>query len=263
MQIVGIKFDSQPKIYSFDGEKFDLKVEDKVVVETLRGLELGSVAILEQESALLETNEPLKPILRKATKADLEAHEKIIKNMPKYKAKVKQLVKARGLEMKIVSVESTLDGAKLIINFTAESRVDFRELVKDLASEFRTRIELRQIGSRDEVKLVGGMGLCGRPCCCTKNTGDFEHVSIKMAKTQNLSLNPNSINGLCGRLMCCLAYENELYEEASKLAHKVGSRVKTPDGEGEVMYNDLLNKLTSVKIGDEVKEYKMTNVKEV
>ena len=263
MQIVGIKFVSQPKIYSFDAEELELNIGDKVVVETVRGLELGTVMTIEKENMLLETNEPIKPVLRKATKEDILSHEKNLNNMPAIKIKVKEIVKARELDMKIVSVESTLDNSKLIINFTADNRVDFRELVKDLAGEFKTRIELRQIGSRDEVKIVGGMGACGRPCCCTKNTGDFEHVSIKMAKTQNLSLNPNSINGLCGRLMCCLAYENEHYEEATKMAHKIGSQVKTPDGVGEVMYNDLLKRTTSVKLGDEIKDYKMTDIKEI
>ena len=257
MQIkeVGINFEGQPKIYSFNPAGLNLKLGDYVVVDTARGLELGKVATPIKEEEVKEGNEPLKKVIRLATEEDIKAKGNNVLEAKKDKTKIIEIVNNFKLDMKIVSVELTLDKSKMLINFTSDNRVDFRELVKTLASEFKTRIELRQIGPRDEVKILGGLGPCGRPCCCTKNTGDFEHVSIKMAKNQGLSLNPSNISGLCGRLMCCLSYENKHYAEALKLMPKVGSEVKTPDGVGTVLYNNLLKRTVEVKFEDDKKEY--------
>ncbi len=262
MQIkeVGINFEGQPKIYSFNPAGLNLKLGDYVVVDTARGLELGKVATPIKEEEVKEGNEPLKKVIRLATEEDIKAKGNNILEAKKDKTKIIEIVNNFKLDMKIVSVELTLDKSKMLINFTSENRVDFRELVKTLASEFKTRIELRQIGPRDEVKILGGLGPCGRPCCCTKNTGDFEHVSIKMAKSQGLSLNPSNISGLCGRLMCCLSYENKHYAEALKLMPKVGSEVKTPDGVGTVLYNNLLKRTVEVKFEDDKKEYAVSEL---
>ena len=237
-----------------------MKLGDYVVVDTARGLELGKVATPIKEEEVKEGNEPLKKVIRLATEEDIKAKGNNVLEAKKDKAKIIEIVNDFKLDMKIVSVELTLDKSKMLINFTSENRVDFRELVKTLASEFKTRIELRQIGPRDEVKILGGLGPCGRPCCCTKNTGDFEHVSIKMAKNQGLSLNPSNISGLCGRLMCCLSYENKHYAEALKLMPKVGSEVKTPDGVGTVLYNNLLKRTVEVKFEDDKKEYAVSEL---
>ena len=262
MQIkeVGIDFEGQPKIYSFNPAGLNLKLGDYVVVDTARGLELGKVATPIKEEEVKEGNEPLKKVIRLATEEDVRAKENNVLEAKKDKTRIIEIVNDFKLDMKIVSVELTLDKSKMLINFTSENRVDFRELVKTLASEFKTRIELRQIGPRDEVKILGGLGPCGRPCCCTKNTGDFEHVSIKMAKNQGLSLNPSNISGLCGRLMCCLSYENKHYAEALKLMPKVGSEVKTPDGVGTVLYNNLLKRTVEVKFEDDKKEYAVSEL---
>ena len=262
MQIkeVGINFEGQPKIYSFNPAGLNLKLGDYVVVDTARGLELGKVATPIKEEEVKEGNEPLKKVIRLATEEDIKAKENNVLEAKKDKTKIIEIVNDFKLDMKIVSVELTLDKSKMLINFTSDNRVDFRELVKTLASEFKTRIELRQIGPRDEVKILGGLGPCGRPCCCTKNTGDFEHVSIKMAKNQGLSLNPSNISGLCGRLMCCLSYENKHYAEALKLMPKVGSEVKTPDGVGTVLYNNLLKRTVEVKFEDDKKEYAVSEL---
>lgn len=262
MQIkeVGINFEGQPKIYSFNPSGLNLKLGDYVVVDTARGLELGKVATPIKESEVKEENEPLKKVIRLATEEDIKAKGNNVLEAKKDKTRIIEIVNDFKLDMKIVSVELTLDKSKMLINFTSDNRVDFRELVKTLASEFKTRIELRQIGPRDEVKILGGLGPCGRPCCCTKNTGDFEHVSIKMAKNQGLSLNPSNISGLCGRLMCCLSYENKHYAEALKLMPKVGSEVKTPDGVGTVLYNNLLKRTVEVKFEDDKKEYAVSEL---
>ena len=262
MQIkeVGINFEGQPKIYSFNPAGLNLKLGDYVVVDTARGLELGKVATPIKEAEVKEENQPLKKVIRLATEEDIKAKGNNILEAKKDKTKIIEIVNDFKLDMKIVSVELTLDKSKMLINFTSENRVDFRELVKTLASEFKTRIELRQIGPRDEVKILGGLGPCGRPCCCKKNTGDFEHVSIKMAKNQGLSLNPSNISGLCGRLMCCLSYENKHYAEALKLMPKVGSEVKTPDGIGTVLYNNLLKRTVEVKFEDDKKEYAVSEL---
>ena len=262
MQIkeVGINFEGQPKIYSFNPAGLNLKLGDYVVVDTARGLELGKVATPIKELEVKEEDEPLKKVIRLATEEDIKAKGNNVLEAKKDKTKIIEIVNDFKLDMKIASVELTLDKSKMLINFTSDNRVDFRELVKTLASEFKTRIELRQIGPRDEVKILGGLGPCGRPCCCTKNTGDFEHVSIKMAKNQGLSLNPSNISGLCGRLMCCLSYENKHYAEALKLMPKVGSEVKTPDGVGTVLYNNLLKRTVEVKFEDDKKEYAVSEL---
>ena len=262
MQIkeVGISFESQPKIYSFNPNGLNLKIGDLVIVDTARGMEIGKVATMPKEIEVEDMSEPLKNVLRLASKEDLQKKESNNSRAKECKIRIKEIVKKSNLDMKIVSVEFTLDASKMIVNFASENRVDFRDLVKVLASEFKTRIELRQIGPRDEVKILGGLGVCGRQCCCTKNAGDFEHVSIKMAKVQGLSLNPANISGLCGRLMCCLSYENAHYSETFKLMPKVNSEVKTPDGKGTVVYNNLLKRTVDVKIGEEVKEYKLSEI---
>ena len=207
MTIIGVRFKAVGKIYYFDPAGLDVKLNDKVIVETARGVECGDVAIAQRDIDESEFPNPIKPIIRIATKADLAVLEK---NAQKEKDAFKiceEKIAAHGLKMNLVDVECTFDNNKLLFYFTAENRVDFRELVKDLASVFRTRIELRQIGVRDEAKMLGGLGICGQPFCCSRFLGEFQPVSIKMAKEQSLSLNPTKISGTCGRLMCCLKYE--------------------------------------------------------
>lgn len=236
--VVGIRFKKAGKIYYFDPVSIKLAAGDAVIVETARGLEYGDVVVGPREVADEDIVAPLKPVQRKATPQD---KEKVKQNRTKEKeafAICEQKIAAHNLEMNLVDVEYTFDVNKIIFYFTAEGRIDFRELVKDLAAVFRTRIELRQIGVRDEAKMMGGIGCCGRPLCCSTFLGDFEPVSIRMAKEQNLSLNPTKISGICGRLMCCLKYESECYHKAGcckKLPPpKVGMEVITLEGEGKV-----------------------------
>lgn len=233
--VVGVVFKKAGKIYYFDPAKIELKVSDGVIVKTARGMEFGEVVSPPEQLPDEEIITPLKKILRKATKED---KEKATKNRAKEKEALKtceEKITEHNLPMKLVDVEYVFDGSKMIFYFTAEARVDFRDLVKDLASVFRTRIELRQIGVRDEAKMIGGLGPCGRRLCCTLFLSDFEPVSIKMAKEQNLPLNPLKISGVCGRLMCCLRYENEVYKEFNKRAPRRGSEVETPEGQGRVV----------------------------
>ena len=236
--IVGVRFKKAGKIYYFNPGRCELAVGDDVIVETVRGMECGHVVLGARE---VEENgsQPLKTVQRKATEQDLR---KVEENHHKEKEAFKiceKKIKVHGLPMKLVDVECTFDLNKIIFYFTADGRIDFRELVKDLASVFRTRIELRQIGVRDEAKLMGGMGCCGRPLCCSMFLGDFEPVSIRMAKEQNLSLNPTKISGICGRLMCCLKYECSSYKKSCPKRHpkppKQGSRVVSAEGEGKVI----------------------------
>lgn len=246
--IIGVRFDEVGKIYYFDPGKLELKLEDKVVVETSRGMEFGTVVLEPREVEEKEIVKPLKKVLRKAEEKD---HNKAIANKQKEKEALKlctERVMKHKMDMKLIDVEYTFDGSKIIFYFTAEGRVDFRDLVKDLASVFKTRIELRQIGVRDEAKKIGGLGPCGRPCCCSAFLGDFQPVSIKMAKEQNLSLSPTKISGLCGRLMCCLNYEQEHYHETRRKLPRVGNSVKTPDGEGEVVDTNVLGEKVKVKL---------------
>ena len=247
-KVVGIKIGALAKIYFFDPKGLDLVVGDNVIVSTQVGLTLGTVAIAAREMDETEFEEPVKPISRKATEKDLLVHKENLKKAEESLKIVKQNVKKLGLNMKIVGAEYTFDASKIIIDFTAEERVDFRDLLKILAVALKTRIELRQIGQRDEVKIKGGIGPCGEICCCARFLNDFEHVTVKMAKNQGLSLSPTKISGLCGRLMCCLGYENAAYEEILARLPKLNSFVETASGKGNVVYQDILRERVSVKI---------------
>ncbi|WP_102399640.1 PSP1 domain-containing protein [Haloimpatiens massiliensis] len=246
--VIGVRFRKAGKIYYFDPAGLQLNVEEKVLVETARGIEFGECVIANREISEDKIVAPLKCVIKKADKADIEKNaENKRKEEEAFQICIEKIEK-HNLYMKLIDVEYTFDNNKVIFYFTAEGRVDFRELVKDLASVFRTRIELRQIGVRDEAKMIGGLGPCGRPLCCSSFLGDFEPVSIKMAKEQNLSLNPSKISGICGRLMCCLNYEQENYEEIRRKLPKMGSVVDTPYGEGEVLGNSVIKESVKVKI---------------
>ncbi|MDD6010510.1 MAG: stage 0 sporulation family protein [Lachnospiraceae bacterium] len=265
-RIIGVRFRSAGKIYFFDPLDFEVKRNDHVIVETARGIEYGTVVGDIREVDDSEVTQPLKPVLRVATKKDDEQEQK---NKEKEKDAFKiclEKIHARGLEMKLIDAEYTFDNNKILFYFTADGRIDFRELVKDLAGVFRTRIELRQIGVRDETKIRGGIGVCGRPVCCNTYLSDFIPVSIKMAKEQNLSLNPTKISGVCGRLMCCLKHEEETYEDLNRRLPGVGDYVTTPDGlKGEVQSVNVLRQLVKVIVdvnGDkEIQEYKAEDIK--
>ena len=265
VEIIGINFREAGKIYYFAPGDYKLTVGKKVIVETARGVEMGTVKIANKLVNVSEIVLPLKQITRPATDEDI-AHD--VKNKEaEFEAALvcKKKIANHGLDMSLVGAEYTFDNSKLIFYFTCESRVDFRELVKDLASTFRTRIELRQIGIRDEAKMVGGLGICGRKFCCAGFLTDFVQVSIKMAKEQNFSLNSAKISGACGRLMCCLRYEHETYEEAIKQTPPVGATVKTQDGVGTVVETKPLLKEIKVRLGDSEKDtvrlYKCKDVK--
>lgn len=246
--IVGIKFQGTNKVYYFDPKNLDFVEGDGAIVETARGQEYGIVAIANKEVEEKDIVSPLKPVIRKATDDDLKRLEKNRADKEHALVVIREKVAEAGLQMKLVDAEYTFDRSKLIFYFTADGRVDFRELVKTLASIFKIRIELRQIYERDDTKMRGALAPCGRPCCCTTHLPDFEKVSIKMAKIQGLSLNPQKISGMCGRLMCCLKYENAYYSEVYKQMPKVGSKVKTPDGEGTVEQNDLIKQTSRVRV---------------
>ncbi|MBR2086656.1 MAG: stage 0 sporulation family protein [Oscillospiraceae bacterium] len=233
-EIVGVRFQNSGKVYYFSPNGLELAMGTEVVVETARGPECGIVSIPNRKVNSETIVSPLKNVLRVMTKED---HHQVEQNKQKEKKAFRicvQKIEQRGLKMKLVDVNCTFDNSKLLFYFTADSRVDFRELVKDLASVFRMRIELRQIGVRDEAKMFGGLGVCGREFCCRGYLGDFQPVSIKMAKEQGLSLNPTKISGTCGRLMCCLKHEQATYEELAKITPRIGSIVKTPQGKGRV-----------------------------
>ena len=254
VEIIGINFREAGKIYYFAPGKHTLEVGQRVIVDTARGVEIGTVKISNKTVPSTEIVPPLKSIIRPATKEDLE---KDLKNrQAEMDAAIicKKKIATHGLEMSLVAVEYTFDNSKLIFYFTCESRVDFRELVKDLAATFHTRIELRQIGIRDEAKMMGGLGICGRKFCCAGFLTDFVQVSIKMAKEQNFSLNSSKVSGACGRLMCCLRYEHETYEEAIKVTPPVNSTVKTPDGVGIVTETKPLAAEVRVKLNDNDKD---------
>ncbi len=247
-EVIGVRFKEVGKVYYFDPDNQKLSLGDTVIVETARGVECGMIAMENKEVDDEEIVHPLKKVIRKATEEDFKRLEE---NRRKEKEALKiceQKVAAHGLEMKLVDVEYTFDNSKILFYFTADGRVDFRALVKDLASVFRTRIELRQIGVRDESKMLGGLGVCGRPFCCSSFLGEFHPVSIKMAKEQGLSLSPTKISGTCGRLMCCLKYEQEAYTDLLKRTPKVGAIVKTPLGRGLVVENNLLTQTLKVKM---------------
>lgn len=263
--VVGVRFKKVGKIYYFDPMEFKLKQFDPVIVETVRGIEYGEIALEAREVGEEEIVAPVKPVIRKATEKDTKDFEKLKSRESEAKEIFIAKAQKHKLEMKLIDVEYTFDHKKAIFYFTAEGRVDFRELVKDLASIFKVRIELRQIGVRDEAKLFKGLGVCGRTTCCAQWLGEFTPVSIKMAKEQNLSLNSTKISGICGRLLCCLTYEQEFYEEVSKKLPKVGQRVITADGEGEVFKLSILEETVFVKIQinkdeTEVMKYKLEEI---
>lgn len=249
-KIIGVKFKNTAKVYYFSPANDTDVYEEKsgVVVETAKGLEYGTVVFGVKEIPDEELTHPLKPVLRKASAKDEKKVKENEAKIPDTMEKVQEKISARNLDMKLVGCEYSFDGKKLVVYFTADGRVDFRELVKDLAGEFHLRIELRQIGIRDEAKLLGGIAPCGRPCCCSSCMSEFAKVSIKMAKNQGLHLNPSKISGLCGRLMCCLEYENEYYADVYKKMPKLGGQVKTPEGNGVVISNDMLKLIVKVKI---------------
>lgn len=264
--VIGVRFSEVGKIYYFDPGDLEIELNDKVVVETARGVEFGEVVLAPREVTEKEIVKPLKKVVKKADEKDFK---KIEKNKKKEKEAFDICVEKIGkhkMDMKLIDVEYTFDGGKIIFYFTAEGRVDFRELVKELASVFKTRIELRQIGVRDEAKKIGGLGPCGRPCCCSAFLGDFQPVSIKMAKEQNLSLSPTKISGLCGRLMCCLNYEQEHYHQMRKKLPRVGAIIMTCDGEACVIdTNALTEKIRAKRIlpdgSFEIREYDLEDVK--
>ena len=251
-KVVSVKFRAGGKNYYFDPQQLDINTGDDLIVETARGIEFGTAT---SEVKLVDDKEvvqPLKPVIRIANDSDRTVHAAMQKKRDDAMKTCEEKIAARGLEMKLVDVEYTFDNSKVIFYFTADGRVDFRELVKDLASAFRMRIELRQIGVRDETKMLGGVGPCGRELCCHSWLDDFKAVSIKMAKVQNLSLNPAKISGICGRLMCCLQYENETYIDLKKGMPDVGEYINTPDGRALVEdVNIFKNKIKTRLVTDE------------
>ncbi len=251
VKVVGIKFKNSGKLYYFAPKAGDKYAKNMpVVVETARGLEYAWVAYPEKEVPDDEIVPPLKPIVRIATEKDTQTYESNQLKKPQAMQLCKEKVAKHNLDMKLIDCEYAFDGSKIVFYFTSANRVDFRELVKDLASAFRNRIELRQIGTRDEVKYLGGIAPCGRICCCAGNMPEFKKVSMRMAKTQGLSLNTEKISGLCGRLMCCLSYENDYYAEMSKKMPKVGSEVGTPEGKAIVVSVNMLKMEVKTKTDD-------------
>ncbi|HIU36381.1 MAG TPA: stage 0 sporulation family protein [Candidatus Fimenecus excrementigallinarum] len=247
-QVVGIRFKDSGKVYSFDPGELFFQKGDHAVVETARGAECGEVALGNHEVPDEEVVKPLKRVLRAATTEDLQTVERNREREKKAFSVCEEKIRAHKLDMKLVDVEYTFDGSKILFYFTADGRVDFRSLVKDLASTFHTRIELRQIGVRDESKMIGGFGICGRPFCCSTFLNDFHPVSIKMAKEQGLSLNPGKISGTCGRLMCCLKYEQAAYDHLLRHTPKVGAVVETREGRGVVIDNNLLTGMLKIRL---------------
>lgn len=264
-KVIGVRFKRVGKVYYFLPGKIQFVEGDHVIVETARGMEYGEVVIAEKEVREEDLVAPLKQVVRRATsKDDKKIEDNQRKENEAFEICEKKIEK-HGLKMKLVEVEYTFDNSKIVFYFTADGRIDFRDLVKDLASVFKTRIELRQIGVRDEAKMLGGLGPCGRPCCCSCFLGDFNPVSIKMAKEQNLSLSPTKISGLCGRLMCCLNYEHRHYCETRRRMPKIGSTVITPEGQGIVLENNAISEKIRVKIAlpDETFDIKTFELKEI
>lgn len=256
--VIGVRFKSAGKIYYFNPVNLDINKNDFVIVETARGIEFGECVIAPKNISEDQIVAPLKTVIRRATEEDIQRHnENKLKEKEAFDVCLEK-ISQHGLKMKLIDVEYTFDNNKVIFYFTADGRVDFRELVKDLAAIFRTRIELRQIGVRDEAKMIGGLGPCGRTMCCSTFLGDFAPVSIKMAKEQNLSLNPTKISGICGRLMCCLNYEQDTYEEIRKRLPKIESIVDSPFGQGEVIANNVVKESVRIRIrnndGDDIIE---------
>ncbi|SEQ09702.1 PSP1 domain-containing protein [Piscibacillus halophilus] len=248
VEVIGVRFKKAGKIYYFDPGEVQMTTEDYVIVETVRGVEFGKVVIANKQVDEEDVVLPLKKVIRLADDKDkLTVSENKEKTEEAFRV-CQEKIKQHDLDMNLVDAEYTFDRNKIIFYFTADGRVDFRELVKDLAAIFKTRIELRQIGVRDEAKMLGGIGPCGRMLCCSTFLGDFEPVSIKMAKDQNLSLNPAKISGLCGRLMCCLKYENDQYEEAKRELPDIGEVINTSNGQGKVVGLNMLEKLVQVEL---------------
>ena len=248
VEVVGVRFRQAGHIYYFTPGKADYFYNDRVLVETQQSKQLGTVVVPKKTMDQKDLPDDLKPILHKASAAEIETERKNLTDAEEAFRVAKVKIREHQLEMKLIRVEYTFDRSKMIFYFTADGRVDFRDLVKDLAACFRTRIELRQIGVRDEAKALGGIGPCGRQLCCSTFLGDFMPVSIKMAKDQGLSLNPTKISGLCGRLMCCLKYENDEYEAAKKEMPDYGKEIQTPDGKGRVVGLNLLSRIVKVRL---------------
>lgn len=272
--VVGVRFKKAGKIYYFGPDDIELELEDAVIVETARGIEFGTVVIAPREMDEEEFTAPLNDVIRKATEEDILHQEENVKDEVEAFQICLEKIEKHKLDMKLIDIEFTFDNNKVIFYFTSDGRVDFRELVKDLASIFRTRIELRQIGVRDEAKMIGGLGPCGRTLCCSTFLGEFEPVSIKMAKEQDLSLNPTKISGICGRLMCCLKYEHDTYEEILENLPDLGTQVKTPRGIGRVVDTATLLEIVKVRLRteddteevipfhiDEIEEVKVSKIK--
>lgn len=261
IKVIGVRFRTAGKIYFFSPGKFEVERGDQVIVETARGVEFGNVVMGPKEVKDEEITQPLKTVIRLATEDDRRVEEKNRKKEKEAFQICLEKIRKHGLEMKLINAEYTFDNNKVLFYFTADGRIDFRELVKDLAAVFRTRIELRQIGVRDETKIRGGIGVCGRPLCCHTYLSEFAPVSIKMAKEQNLSLNPTKISGVCGRLMCCLTNEEETYEELNRQLPGVGDHVTTPEGlHGEVQAVHVLRQIVKVIVTldndeKEIREY--------
>lgn len=247
-EIIGVRFKDVGKIYYFSPSGSKIECGNHVIVETARGIECGEVVIANRKVDDKKVIQPLKSIMRIATEKDLETQQKNREKEQEIMKVFTKKISEHKLDMKPIDIDCTFDGSKILFYFTAENRVDFRELVKDLASVYRTRIELRQIGVRDEAKMLGGLGICGRPFCCKTFLGEFQPVSIKMAKEQSLSLNPTKISGTCGRLMCCLKYEQNCYEELLAITPKVGALVETSEGRGIVEDANLLTGVLKVKL---------------
>ena len=265
-EIIGVKFRNASKVYYFDPKDLDIHYNDHVIVETVRGIEFGTVVLAPMMLADDKVPQPLREVLRIADAQDVEREtENRIKEKEAFKI-CRQKILERGLEMKLIQAEYTFDNSKVLFYFTADGRIDFRDLVKDLAGIFRTRIELRQIGVRDETKILGGIGICGRPLCCHTYLSEFAPVSIKMAKEQNLSLNPTKISGQCGRLMCCLKYEQDNYEQVLKRVPRVGKDIVTPDGVGVITEINAIKERIKVRIrvdddSFDVREYAIDEVR--
>ena len=266
IEVVGVKFKVVGRIYYFAVRDKEIKLGDNLIVETIRGVEFGKVVLDKKLIDEEELNIPIGEIIRVATDEDVKKHEENKRKQVIAFGICLKKIEKHGLKMKLVDAEYTFDNNKILFYFTADGRIDFRELVKDLAAIFKTRIELRQIGIRDEAKMVGGLGICGRVLCCRGFLGDFQPVSIKMAKEQGLSLNPTKISGTCGRLMCCLKYEQDAYEDLNSRVPRVGSIVKTDDGQGTVILVNLLKEKVRVKFenkdgnGAEVRDYEVKDI---
>ncbi len=248
VEIIGIRFKDVGKVYYFSPNTVQFKVGEKAIVETARGIECGEIVLTNRMVSESSIVSPLKSIMRKATPADEKQLEENLKKEKEIMQVFADKINQHKLEMKPIDIDCTFDGSKILFYFTSDGRVDFRELVKDLAAIYRTRIELRQIGVRDEAKMLGGLGICGRPFCCSSFLGEFQPVSIKMAKEQSLSLNPTKISGTCGRLMCCLKYEQNCYEDFLRTTPKVGAYVETEEGRGHVEEVNLLTGVLKIKL---------------